>query len=327
MSRAEPRTPPASSSAAVLEVRDLSKTFVSGGLKKTTVTAVDDVSFTVPRGSVVALVGESGSGKSTIARLIARLDRPTSGQFLLNGQDVLLANRGRTSRQYRRDVQMIFQDPFGSINPAHTVGHAIARPLINNGTTGSGVPERINELLETVGLNPGHDFADKYPHELSGGQRQRVAIARALATSPRLILADEPTSMLDVSIRMGILNLLSDLRDGNDLSYLYITHDLASARYISEEILVMYRGRLVEGGPTEEIISRAAHPYTRLLLSSVPDPYRQERADLGRTVDRAALEICPWPALSGTTRDCPPADGRHLVSTGHWIYCPVPQPA
>lgn len=324
MTRIDATVPP--STTAVLEVIDLSKTFVTGGFRRSTVKAVDAVSFTVPRRSVVALVGESGSGKSTIARLIARLDRPTSGRFLLNGQDVILGNRERTTRQYRRDVQMIFQDPFGSINPAHMVGYAIERPLINNGTASRGVTDRINQLLETVGLTPGRDFADKFPHELSGGQRQRVAIARALATSPSLILADEPTSMLDVSIRMGILNLLGDLRESSDLAYLYITHDLASARYISDEILVMYRGHLVEGGPTEAVISEAAHPYTRLLLGSVPDPYRRERTELDGDVDRSALEVCPWPKRTGNTHDCPPSDGRHTVRSGHWIRCSGPQP-
>lgn len=302
----------------VLEAVDLSKTYVVGGLRRSSVHAVKSVSFVVPRRSVVALVGESGSGKSTIARLIARLEKPTSGRFLLDGADVA-THRGRgASRSYRRRVQMIFQDPFGSINPAHTVGYSIERPLVVNG--GRKAADRVAELLDTVGLNPGRDVAEKYPHELSGGQRQRVAIARALATSPSLILADEPTSMLDVSIRMGILNLLDDLRQQSDLAYLYITHDLASARYISDEILVMYRGHLVEGGPTESVIANAAHPYTRRLLASVPDPHRS--GSKAADVDRVELDVCPWPEVTGDPHACDgPEEERHVVAPGHWIRC------
>lgn len=301
----------------VLEVDALTKVFITGAMRRASVTAVDAVSFAVRRNSIVALVGESGSGKSTIARMIARLEQPTGGTFTLNGQAVPLRS-SKTSRQYRRDVQMIFQDPFGSINPAHTVGYSVERPLVNTGHR-RGATDRVAELLERVGLTPGDDFADKFPHELSGGQRQRVAIARALATSPSLILADEPTSMLDVSIRMGILNLLDDLRRHDDLSYLYITHDLASARYLSDEILVMHRGRLVEGGATEEVISEAVHPYTKLLLASVPDPLRRSGGSMVAT-GPSSFDACPWPEVSGQAGECF-RGARHSVTERHWIGC------
>lgn len=304
-------------SEPVLEVRALSKRYRSG---RTVVDAVVDASFDIPQRSIVALVGQSGSGKSTIARLLARLERPTSGTFLLNGRDIIDAEPRSPSRAYRRDVQMIFQDPFGSLNPAHPVGYTLARPLrihVKDRQTSS-----VEELLETVGLIPGADFASAYPHELSGGQRQRVAVARALATRPKLILADEPTSMLDVSIRMGVLNLIERLRDERGLSYLYITHDLASARYISDSILVMYRGHLVEGGATEQVITSAAHPYTRLLLDSVADPLRPPSVGSEPPAPVELFGTCPYADLVGDVDVCDrERTPRHWVSEGHWIRC------
>jgi peptide/nickel transport system ATP-binding protein len=250
-------------STTELEVRGLTKDF-----KK--LRAVDDVSFTLRRGTITALVGESGSGKSTVARILARLYEATGGSVFYEGNDVL----GKCdARLYCSRVQMIFQDPFGSLNPVKTVAHHLERPLrIHRIVPRGRVEERVHELLESVGLVPAKAIAPKYPHELSGGQRQRVAIARALAVEPRVILADEPTSMLDVSIRIGILNLMLKLKDERDLAFLYVTHDLASARYVADEMLVMYAGQIVERGPTEEVLQNPLHPYTRLLLSAVPDP-------------------------------------------------------
>jgi peptide/nickel transport system ATP-binding protein len=258
--------------SATLEVRGLSKRFALPE-RRSYVDAADDVSFELRPGTITALVGESGSGKTTVARLIARLHDPTGGSVLFEGADVARAKRRGEVLRYRSQVQMIFQDPFGSLNPVKTIRHHLARPLrIHRIVPRAQVEERVHELLRTVGLVPPEHIAAKYPHELSGGQRQRVAIARALAVEPKVVLADEPTSMLDVSIRIGILNLMLKLKEERELALLYVTHDLASARYVADEMLVMYAGQIVERGPTEEVLQNPLHPYTRLLLASVPDP-------------------------------------------------------
>ncbi|GAA2415777.1 ABC transporter ATP-binding protein [Streptomyces glaucosporus] len=267
----------------VLEARGVSKHFpvrrgprsLLGGPRRA-VHAVDDVSLRLRRGSVTALVGESGSGKSTVARLLAQLYPLTSGEILLDGRPAR-AGRGRAFRAYCRHVQMVFQDPFASLNPVHTVRYHLTRALRIHGRAGNSRQETeaaLAELLGRVQLTPAGRYLDSFPHELSGGQRQRVAIARALAADPRVLLADEPVSMLDVSIRLGVLNLLRDLKERLDLAILYITHDIASARYFADTTLVMYAGRMVEGGDSETVTQRPAHPYTRLLLASAPDPDR-----------------------------------------------------
>lgn len=304
----------------VLDVQGISKRYRAPG-RRQWIDAAVDVSFTIGPEKIVALVGQSGSGKSTIARILARLENPTSGRFILEGRDVIKHEPRRASRAYRRGVQMIFQDPFGSLNPVHTVGYSVARPLRVH-RLGTRIDEQVATLLETVGLTPGLDYAHQFPYELSGGQRQRVAIARALASQPSLILADEPTSMLDVSIRMGVLNLLQKLRAERKLAYLYITHDLASARYISDEILVMYRGHLVEGGPTEAVIGAAQHPYTRLLLAAVPDPLRARLEVAGIPAEIEIFGPCPYAELTGDPTVCETArEPRHVIQGGHWIRC------
>ncbi len=256
-------------SEAALEVRHLTVDFVQRSGPK--LRAVDDVSLTLYAGATLALVGESGSGKSTIVRALGRLMRPSGGEVLLGGR-VSTMHR-RDVREYRRHVQLVFQDPFASLNPAHTVAHHLARPLLLHGQASRGdVEERSEELLQSVNLVPPGEVARKYPHELSGGQRQRVAIARALAPAPRVLLADEPVSMLDVSIRLEILNLLDDLKSQRDLAMLYVTHDLATARHFSSEIMVMYRGEIVERGPSDEVILSPSHPYTQLLAAAAPMP-------------------------------------------------------
>jgi peptide/nickel transport system ATP-binding protein len=297
------------SAVAPLAVRGLTKHFADGpALHRTTVHAVDDVDFELRPGRITALVGESGSGKSTVARLLARLYEPTAGTVLFEGRDVSTENRRREVIRYRSQVQMIFQDPFGSLNPVKTIRHHLERPLRIHGLARSGeIDERIHELLRTVGLVPPEHVAAKYPHELSGGQQQRVAIARALAVEPKVLLADEPTSMLDVSIRIGILNLMRKLRDEQLIAFLYVTHDLGAARYIADDILVMYAGQIVEQGPMEQVLGAPLHPYTRLLLSAVPDPGRRtgtrievrtsfasaavDPADACRFVDRCPLAV------------------------------------
>jgi peptide/nickel transport system ATP-binding protein len=252
----------------------LSKDFRIGrGRSAAVLSAVRDVSFSLHRRAVVALVGESGSGKSTIAKLLAGQERPTSGTITLEGRPIEVTSR-RDFRTYKREVQMVFQDPFASLNPVHTVRYHLERPVKLRGDAGGGhaVEDEIVALVEQVRLTPAQQFLAKYPHELSGGQRQRVAIARALAARPTVLLADEPVSMLDVSIRLEILALLDDLRTRLDLAMLYITHDIASARYVADEVLVMYAGEIVERGPAEAVTQQPGHPYTQLLVASAPDP-------------------------------------------------------
>jgi peptide/nickel transport system ATP-binding protein len=280
---------------APLEVRGLTKHFPAGNglIDRSRVHAVDDVSFALRPGTITALVGESGSGKSTVARLLVRLHDPTRGSILFEGTDVTNERRRRDVLGYRSQVQMIFQDPFGSLNPVKTVRHHLARPLRIHGlATRQNVEARVLALLEQVGLVPPDKVAGKYPHELSGGQRQRVAIARALAVQPTVVIADEPTSMLDVSIRIGILNLMADLKRDHELAFLYVTHDLASARYIADTVLVMYAGQIVEQGPAERVLQSPLHPYTQLLLASVPDPAVpvRERIEVRKGLASAAVD-------------------------------------
>jgi peptide/nickel transport system ATP-binding protein len=314
----------------VLEVRNLTKHFPVGGpLNTKHVHALNDASFTIARGQVVALVGESGSGKSTTARLIARLMPPTRGEILLHGQDVLKTERGSASRSYRKKVQMIFQDPFGSLNPVQSVGEHLELPLkIHHSLRGDALQQRVHQLLATVGLNPPADAAARFPFQMSGGQRQRVAIARALAVDPEIILADEPVSMLDVSIRMGVLNLMERLKEESGIGFLYITHDLASARYVGDKTIVMYAGHMVEGAESTELMSEPAHPYTRLLLSAVPNPEAglatqtvQARGEISSLIDPPPG--CPFasrcPHVMDVCRTVMP--GREYVRTGHWVRC------
>jgi peptide/nickel transport system ATP-binding protein len=293
---------------ASLEVRALTKHFPAGdGLlgRRSRVHAADDVTFTLRPGTITALVGESGSGKSTVARLLARLYAPTAGQVVFGGKDVAGDRRRRDVLRYRSQVQMIFQDPFGSLNPVKTIRHHLARPLrIHGRVPAEGIDARIHELLATVGLLPAEQYAVKYPHELSGGQRQRVAIARALAVEPSVLVADEPTSMLDVSIRVGILNLMLDLKERERLAFLYVTHDLASARYVADTVLVMYAGQIVEQGPAEQVLQAPLHPYTRLLLASVPDPTVLDRAPITVRKGLASAAVDP-PAGCRFRERCP----------------------
>lgn len=246
-----------------LEVRNLTRTFAlrsALGGKAGTVTAVDDVSFRIGQGAVYGLAGESGSGKSTIARMIMGLTRPDSGDILIDGQSIL----GLRSHAHRGRVQMVFQNPGASLNPRRTVGQSVRVALDAHRKPAS----RVNELLDMVQL-PRH-FADRYPHELSGGQKQRVAIARALAVEPRLLVLDEPTSALDVSVQARVIDLLEDLGRDLRLSYLFISHDLSLMRNFMAEVGILYRGRIVETGPTARVFADPQHDYTRLLLASVP---------------------------------------------------------
>jgi len=257
--------------AVVLEATALTKTYKIG--RKATVDAVGGVNIELRRGTITALVGESGSGKTTVARILAGQERRTTGEILLDGAPIEPASK-RGFRAYKGAVQMVFQDPFASLNPLHTVSYHITRALRLHQDRSGAVPTtaELDKVLTQVRLSPPEQFRDAYPHELSGGQRQRVAIARALAAAPRVLLADEPVSMLDVSIRLEMLDLIDQLRRNLNLAVLYITHDIASARYFADEILVMHRGEIVERGPAEQVTQSPSHEYTRLLIASAPDP-------------------------------------------------------
>ena len=230
--------------------------------------AVDDINFKIQKGKILGLVGESGCGKTTTAKLLVRLLEPTSGKISIGGEDIASLKEDQL-KNFRKNIQMIFQDPYESLNPRFTVHSTIAEPLIAQGLYDI---EKIHNALEVVGLKPPEGFLYRYPHELSGGQRQRVAIARALVIEPVFIVADEPTSMLDVSIRAGVLNLMLELKDRFDLTVLFVTHDLAVARYMCNDIAVMNQGKIVETGNAEEVIKSPKHSYTKALLSAVPIP-------------------------------------------------------
>ncbi len=262
----------------VLTVAGVSKTFVQRrGTTVTRTEAVRDASFVLHRGGVTALVGQSGSGKSTLARMITGVDTPTSGTITFHGRagdQVVGGMRGRRLRDYRSHVQMVFQDPYSSLNPAKTMGYALSRPLVNyRGLRGAAVREKVMELLETVALTPADRFVNRFAYELSGGQRQRVVIARALAVEPELIIADEPISSLDVSIRAEVLELLNRLVQDRDVGILYITHDLLSARMLADEVVVLNDGQVVEQGPALDVIRHPRDSYTQMLLEAIPNPF------------------------------------------------------
>jgi peptide/nickel transport system ATP-binding protein len=327
------RTAPASPDP-LISLRGLSMDFRAGGLlSRKVVRALQNVDLDIYRGEIVALVGESGSGKSTIARCVARLQRPTSGAILVDGVDVLRTERRRASRAYRGKVQMVFQDPFGSLNPVHPVDYILERALRLRGRQHghTHIRAQAEDLLATVDLPA--ELLDSYPHELSGGQRQRIAIARALALEPQVILADEPTSMLDVSVRIGVLNLMRRLREERGVSILYITHDLASARYVADRTMVMFAGEMVESGESLHLMKNPAHPYTELLLSAVPDPTRTGTYD---PVERARLRAAVLDSGSCPFDDDPDQECsrtvpvRHAVgdhAQRHWVRCHLYRPA
>ncbi len=285
----------------VLEAIDLTKHFVvrsgvrrsrDGG--KRVVHAAEGISVSLVPGKIIAVVGESGSGKTTLGRMMARLEIPTQGELKLRGRDV--PKRGaRALRPFRSQVQMVFQDPFASLNAGHTVSYHLERPLLIHRIARNKQEARtqVLELLKAVHLEPAAQYIDKYPTQLSGGQRQRVAIARALAVDPAVIVADEPVSMLDVSIRLSVLNLFGEIaRRGHAI--LYITHDIASARYFADEVMVMYAGQAVEHGSAEQVTTDPQHPYTQLLVQSAPDPSRRHtRAPLAARAGEATSLVTP----------------------------------
>lgn len=314
----------AAGSADLVNVKDMVVRFrLRGGQW---IRPVDQVSFHIQKGEVLALVGESGSGKTTIGRALLRILEPSQGEIHVNGEDVTHI-RGAALVNYRRQAQMIFQDPFGSLNPVKTVENHLIYPIRRHrGGTKEQVNAVIDELLNRVGLTPVDETRQKYPHELSGGQRQRLAIARSLAVQPRFLVADEPISMLDVSIRAGILKLMNELKSEFHLSFLYITHDLASARYFGDRIMVLYAGKVMETASSRELIRNPLHPYTQLLLAATPG------SEMKGPLPERANEL---PDLSESRRGCPFA-GRCLyaseecettmppteeVAPGHFVAC------
>lgn len=259
----------------LLRTSGLTKHFRLGGhLSRRYLHGVDGIDLSIGENEIVALVGESGSGKSTIARLIAMVYKPTAGEIFHRGRPLSALRSRRDVLEYRGRVPMVFQDPYGSLSPVYHVSHGIMRSLKLHRPELSrrGREQEAEYLLESVGLAPAQEFLAKYPYELSGGQRQRIGFAQALACRPELILADEPVSMLDVSVRIGVLNLMASLRRRERISFLYITHDIASARYVADRLIVLYAGKIAESGPVEDVLAHPKHPYTQLLLSAVPDP-------------------------------------------------------
>jgi oligopeptide/dipeptide ABC transporter ATP-binding protein len=286
--------------APLLETRGLTKHFTIGrGFARKSLHAVDDADLSIFRGEIVALAGESGSGKSTVARLLAGVYSPTGGEIYYQGEPLSRLRSWRDRQAYRGDVPMVFQDPFSSLNPAYRVSHGIMRGIKLHRPDLQGAAARQAEaerVVTAVGLVPAVEILGRFPHELSGGQRQRIGFAQALAYRPTLILADEPVSMLDVSIRIGLLNLMARLRADEGVSFLYITHDIAGARYVADRVVIMYGGHIVESGPTETVLADPKHPYTQLLLSAVPDP-------------RAPLELGPAGDVGEPPSVVDPADG------------------
>jgi len=319
----------------LLRADRLSRHFkIGSAISRRTLHAVDDASFSIGERQIVAVAGESGSGKSTVARVLAKIYKPTSGEVYFQGKPLSAIRSRRDRLRYSGDVPMVFQDPFSSINPVFRVSHGVLRALKLHRPDLS-QEQRYAEavrVFDAVGLNPGAEVLQRYPHELSGGQRQRVGFAQALAMRPKLILADEPVSMLDVSIRIGLLNVMAKLRDDEGVSILYITHDLASARYVTDRLIIMYAGHIVETGPAEDVLTRPRHPYTELLLAAAPDP----RAPLNVSADADLGEppkvVDPTPGCRFRWR-CPLAiDECHKVTPplrellpGHSAACHVAQ--
>ena len=317
----------------LLEVRNLRKYYpVTKGFifqrQVGAVKAVDDVSFFIRKGETLGLVGESGCGKTTTGRVILRLQEPTHGEALFEGRDIFKLGKEEL-RRLRRDMQIIFQDPYSSLNPRMTVGDIIGEPLeIHKLARGKEKVRRVQELLEVVGLSPYH--ANRYPHEFSGGQRQRIGIARALAVNPKLIIADEPVSALDVSIQAQVLNLLEELQREFGLTYLFIAHDLSVVKHISDRIAVMYLGRIVELAAADELFSNPQHPYTEALLSAVPIPNPEMRRERIILPGDVPSPINPPAGCRFHTRclyaqpSCKVDDPAFAdIGGGHYVACPI----
>ncbi len=319
----------------LIQVKNLKKWFpIKGGVVQKTighVKAVDDVSFEIMDGETLSLVGESGSGKTTVGKTMIRLHKPTSGEVFFNGDDVMML-RGDELRKMRRNMSIIFQDPAGSLNPKLPVGETIREPLIVHNLSKSkrDGEELVMEIMETVGLRP--EYLHRYPHEFSGGQRQRIGIARSLILNPKFIVADEPISALDVSIQSQVINLLEELQDKFKLTYLFIAHDMAVVRHISNRVAVMYLGKVVELAPSEELFKHPQHPYTKALLSAVPIPDPHLKKDRQLLQGDIPSPINPPPGCRFNTRcefyaknKFPCTSGEYPlvdIGNGHFTACP-----
>jgi peptide/nickel transport system ATP-binding protein len=296
------------------------------------VKAVDDVSLSVARGETLAVVGESGSGKSTLGRTLIRLLKPTGGELLFDGRDVTSAEESELRKWFRRRVSIVFQDPYSSLHPYHSIGFILEEPLMIHGVPKQERLERVYKVLEEVKLTPPEDFINKYPHMLSGGQRQRVAIARAIILNPDFVVADEPVSMLDVSVRVEILTLLKEVQKRHNAAFLYITHDISTAKYFSDNIAIMYAGKLVEYGPFRAVVKEPAHPYTQALIEAIPDPDPKNRLRPRKVAPGEPPNLanpppgcrfhprCPF-AMDICKREEPPmVEVRPGVYTACWLY-------
>lgn len=316
----------------LIRIKNLKKYFeVKRGIfvkKQSYIHAVDDVSIDIQKKEILGLVGESGCGKTTLGRVIAKLEKPTDGSIYFRGENISELN-GDKLMEFRKHLQMIFQDPYESLNPRFTVFDSVVEPLvIQNIGDEKEREERVYKALKEVGLVPPEEYIHRYPHEISGGQRQRVCIARALVTSPDFIVADEPTSMLDVSLRAGVMNLMLDLKREHDLTYIFITHDLAVARYMTNNICVMYLGKMVEYGPTESIIQKPLHPYTKALVSAVPVPDPTFKRERFRISGQITTPIDPPDECRFLSR-CPYRKDKckekipelREIKKNHWVAC------
>jgi peptide/nickel transport system ATP-binding protein len=316
----------------LIRVENLRKWFpLRGGLferQAKHVHAVDDIDFAIEEKEIFGLAGESGCGKTTASKLLVRLLKPTAGEIYLDGVDIAYLE-GKELKEFRKNVQMVFQDPYESLNPRFNIFDTIAEPLI---VQDIGTPEEREEMvhkaLETVELRPAEDYVFRFPHELSGGQRQRVAVARALAIEPIFIVADEPVSMLDVSIRAGVMNLMLELRDKFGLTFVFVTHDLAVSRYMCDHIAIMYLGKIVEVAETEELIHNPQHPYTKALLSAVPVPDPTEKRKRIDIIGGVSAAVDPLPGCRFVSR-CPYAKDECRredpvikdIGGGHRVAC------
>jgi oligopeptide/dipeptide ABC transporter ATP-binding protein len=319
----------------ILDISELVVEFSSpsGLFKRARISAVDKVSIKIEKGEAVGIVGESGSGKTTIARCIVKLVEPTSGKILFDGQDIF-AQASREKKEYRKHVQMIFQDPYESLNPRASILQIVEEPLIVHkiSDTRDERKKKVYELLQLVGLE--EELATRYPHELSGGQRQRVSIARALAVNPQILVCDEPVSMLDVSIRLGILDLLKDLKKTLNLTFVFITHDLGVARYFCDRVAVIYRGQMMEAAETEGLITQTMNPYTQLLLDSVPGAGETKitAEDSGEQVPDTKDQLSVAPSGCRFNNRCPNARETctkspppfEALKANHYVACYYP---